>query len=133
MSERTDDDRRLDSGLGEGPYVPSGDDRVPYGRYRELQPILHRLVVHYGVSTRVAAEVFGLRHKSLSARLGESGAYEERELRDREVAQQALAELILDGHLPGAEYLPKLTPDWREEVRILLQERKGRADDAGGA
>lgn len=97
---------------------------MPYGRYGQLLPILKRLVVQYGVSTRVVAHVYGLKMKSLSARLTDVEAFEERERRDYEVAYQTLAQLLLNGDLPMSEYFDKLSPEWQEEVLELLEARE---------
>lgn len=103
---------------------PTGANRVPYGRYRVLMPVLRRLVVSYGVSTKAVAEVFGLRHKTLTARLGETEAFEELETRNLEAAQQALVELILNGTLERDEYIENLTPEWQNELDQLLEAAK---------
>jgi len=93
--------------------------RAPYGSYKKLLPIIRKLVVSYGVSTRAVAEIFGLRRNTVTARLGEVGAFEERDARDRDLAQQALVDLILRGELDEAEYAHRLDAEWRRELQEL--------------
>lgn len=89
---------------------------VPYGRYQMLLPHIQELVVHFGVGTRAISEVFGLNRKTVTSRMSEMEAFEERYLRDRELAQKMLFSLIQKGVLSEAEYRHRLDPVWQKRL-----------------
>lgn len=93
--------------------------RVPTGRYPLLINTLQRLVVDYGVSVRAAALVFGLKPTTLSMRLSERDAFIEREIRDFEIARQALIEEIKRGTLPVDEFWEDLPEHWQDDLRSI--------------
>lgn len=111
------DDEERDEALEAARLPPERPERVPEGRYPLLLPLAQHLVIDHGVSVRVVARVFGLKQSTLTMRLSELEAFQDREVRDSELARQALVEAIRRGMVPAKEFWPHLTRPYRRELR----------------
>lgn len=111
------DDEGRDEKVEAMQIPPERPERVPEGRYPLLLPLAQHLVVDHGVSVKAVARVLGLKQSTLTMRLSELEAFQDRDVRHMELARQALVEAIKRGILPAREFWPNLTPPYREELR----------------